>query len=68
MLKRFDVCKIPGDMNSADVVTKAMSATEMRDKIESVGGFFVENSGVASVLESSRLSWADALDEEQIWK
>ena len=36
--KLFDVCKIAGERNPADVLTKAMGMQEMKDKIEFIGG------------------------------
>ena len=35
--KLFDIRKVAGDRNPADVLTKAMSMAEMKEKIESTG-------------------------------
>ena len=40
--KRFEVRKIPGVKNPADISTKAMSATDMKDKMKFVGARYVE--------------------------
>ena len=34
------ICKMTGERNPADVLTKAMSMVEMKEKIESTGGIF----------------------------
>ena len=39
-LKLFEVREFAGEKNPANVLTKEMSMREMKDKIESVGGFF----------------------------
>ena len=66
--KPFEPRKITGERNPADVLTKAMSMVEMKEKIESIRGFF-------SVAETSRihddvgtivkkLRWADVSDDD----
>ena len=42
---RFEVRKIPGELNPADVSTKPESATEMIDKLKSVGAYLVQRAG-----------------------
>ena len=36
--KLFEIRKVAGDRNRADVLTKATSMAEMKEKIESIGG------------------------------
>jgi hypothetical protein len=57
--KLFEVRKIAGTRNPADVLTKAMSAGDMIDKLEAVGARF-ESIGTGLVF--SRL-WADVEDD-----
>ena len=60
--KRFEVRKIAGERNPADVLTKAMSAKDMLEKMQMVGARFVD---VRSPwCEKSRV-WADLVDEEE---
>ena len=67
--KLFEICKITGERNPADVLTKEMSMVEMKEKIESIGGFL-------SVAETSRvhddvgaivkkIRWADVSDDDR---
>ena len=59
--KRFEVRKIKGDENPADVLTKALSARDMIGKMKTVGAHF---DCVQDVCRVSRDNWADLLDEE----
>ena len=63
----FEVRKIAGDRNPADLLTKAMSAAEMQEKLESVSGRFSPASarGSAGVEAKvpARALWADLTDE-----
>ena len=57
--KKFEVMKVAGEKNPADVLTKPLSASEMAPKSASVGGRFVDSRVPWC---SSRSSWADASD------
>ena len=64
---RFEVRKISGLTNPADISTKPKSATEMKAKIEKVGGCLVKRSGESSwerCVAEKLDSWADELGLE----
>ena len=60
--------KITGERNPADVLTKAMSMVEMKEKIESTGGFFTvaETSRIHDDVGTivKKLRWADVSDDD----
>ena len=60
--KRFEVLKVAGEKNPADVLTKALSAAEMASKLASVCGRFADSR--VRWCESHD-SWADITDREQ---
>ena len=59
--KRFEVRKIAGLKNPADVLTKAMSAGDMSEKMKAVGAKFVDVRKPWG--EDRRVSWADKESE-----
>ena len=66
---RFEVRKVDGKMNPADVETKPESAAEMCDKLRAVGGHLVKRAGEGpweKLVSGGRGSWADAL-EDGLW-
>ena len=63
--KQFEVVKMPGEKNPADVLTKPLSASEMAPKLASVGGRFVDSRVPWC---TSHDSWADITDRERICK
>ena len=66
--KLFEMRKITGERNPADVLTKAMSMVEMKEKIESIGGFFTvaETSRIHDDVGTivKKLRWADVSDDD----
>ena len=60
--KRFEVVKVRGDQNPSDVLTKAMSAKDMVEKMAAVGARFVD---VRCTWAEERVHWADAFKEEE---
>ena len=64
--KKFELKKIRGDQNPADVLTKPMSATEMAPKIAVVGGRLVgDRAWFGTTPHGERKSWADLMEEEE---
>ena len=60
---RFVVRKMPGDQNSADVLTKPMSITDMSDKLREVGGYVVKRlSAQKFEPRGGKQSWADMME------
>jgi hypothetical protein len=60
--KKFQVCKIAGERNPADVLTKAMAHADMKDKISAVGGRFPESGRMDT--NEGRASWYDLTEAE----
>ena len=66
--KLFEMRKITGERNPADVLTKAMSMVEMKEKIESIGGLFTvaetsrNQDDVGTIVK--KLRWADVSDDD----
>ena len=58
--KRFEVCKVKGGDNPADILTKPISANEMELKLRLVGASFVSDRRPWC---SKRVVWADAESE-----
>ncbi len=58
---RFEVLKIDGEKNPADVLTKPLSAMEANEKLKSVGMTLV---GRLRGRQAPRKSWADINDDE----
>lgn len=56
---RFQVLKIAGDRNPADVLTKPKNATEMRDMLEMVGARSVKRYDWLKISGDSSVRWAD---------
>ena len=57
---RFLVRKMPGDQNSADVLTKPMSITDMSDKLREVGGYVGKRMSTHKFdSRGGKQSWAD---------
>ena len=64
--KKFELKKIRGDQNPADVLPKPMSATELAPKIAAVGRRIVgDRAWVGTTSPGERQSWADLTEEEQ---
>ena len=67
--KLFQVRKIAGARNPADVLTKALSMNDMRGKIESIGGFFAPAVAgrVADAVGAlgAKPRWADVFDDSE---
>ena len=61
--KLFEIMKVAGEKNPADVLTKPLTASEMAPKLASVGGRFVDSR--ARWCESHG-SWADITDREHL--
>lgn len=65
---RFEVRKISGLVNPADIGTKPLSAADMKTLIEKVGGRLVRKAGRSpsenTVGETKRKSWADEVDSD----
>ena len=61
--KLFEVRKIAGERNPGDVLTKALSMSDMKEKIESIGGFFISTAtsrtSSAADTTTTRPLWAD---------
>ena len=65
---RFDVHKIAGEKNPADISTKPKSGSEMAPKIKSVGGWLMKRAGTSpwdTCIAEKLGSWPDELDLEQ---
>ena len=67
---RFEVYKVPGDINPADVNTKPESAREMNEKLKSIGAHLAQRASdepwddfVQSA--SKKEKWADIQDDEE---
>jgi hypothetical protein len=60
---RFEVRKIAGTANPADLLTKPLSAGEMSRGLEKVSGFLVRKSSTATP-RSARTPWADIEDDD----
>ena len=67
---RFEVYKVPGDINPADVNTKPESAREMNEKLQSIGAHLARRASdepwddfVQSA--SKKEKWADIQDDEE---
>jgi hypothetical protein len=56
---RFQVLKIAGDRNPADVLTKPKNATDMRDMLEMVGARSVKRYDWLKISGDSSVRWAD---------
>ena len=59
--KRFEVRKIASELSPADVLTKAISAHEMVEKMTTVGARFVN---VLTPRAGEKIAWADAEEGE----
>ena len=59
--KLFEVRKIPGNRNPADVLTKPLSASDIVEKLKLVGARFVNS---RMPWNGKRVNWADALEDE----
>ena len=70
--KLFEVRKVAGARNPSDILTKAMSAAEMREHIEAIGGRFPSSaarpSSSTEVTTPTRSLWADMSDEPGCWE
>ena len=63
--KRFEVRKIAGHRNPADINTKPKSAAEMSSKLEFVGGWLLQQSGMGVMRKAAggnREPWASMED------
>ena len=66
--KLFKNAQDHGERNPADVLTKAMSMVEMKEKTESIAGFFTVaetsriHDDVGAIVE--KLRWADVSDDD----
>ena len=56
--RKFTMHKIAGLVNPADVLTKPLSAADMKTKLATVGGHIIERT------KAKRVSWADVNDED----
>ena len=62
---RFVVRKVAGDRNPADVLTKPLSATELKPKLESVGAVVQRRSDTQQALSrAGRPKWCDMEESE----
>ena len=65
---RFEVRKISGLVNPADIGTKPKAAADMKTLIEKVGGRLVRKAGGSpledAAAETKRKSWADEVDSD----
>ena len=61
-MKRFEVRKVLGTKNPADVMTKPMSAKEMQEKLAEVGAKLIRRT--CQEPYAKRSSWADWTEEE----
>jgi hypothetical protein len=67
---RFEVYKVPGELNPADVNTKPESATEMDGKLRSIGAHLVRRAieepwDRIAQLATKKEKWADIQDDEE---
>ena len=64
----FDIRKVAGERNPADVLTKAMSMVEMKEKVESIGGLLTpaEISRIHDDVGASvqKIRWEDTSDDD----
>ena len=56
---QFQVHKIAGDRNPADVLTKPKSAADMREKLAIIGANIVNRGDWMRIGIDSRVRWAD---------
>ena len=64
----FEVRKVPGPRNPADINTKPSSAADMTEKLKAIGTYLVKRAGEGpweQIVSGGRVPWADAWDDEQ---
>lgn len=57
--KKFELKKISELVNPSDLLTKPLSAVEMKAKLGAIGGYLVER------VKTNKVSWADIEDDDE---